>query len=90
MTIEVKVQPRAKRNALTLLQDGRWKVTLTAPAVEGKANEALIEFFARGLRIPRSRIRLVTGAKSRLKTLVIDGIPERQFHSWAAHSSDTK
>jgi uncharacterized protein (TIGR00251 family) len=81
MTIEVKVQPRARRNAILPWQEGRWKVSLTAPAVDGKANEALVDFFASGLRIARSRVRLIAGEKSRRKTLALDGIVEEQFRA---------
>jgi len=79
MTIEVRVQPRSKRNALLPGPEGRWKLCLTAPAVEGKANEALIEFFARGLGIARSRVRILTGERSRQKAVALEGVTEGQF-----------
>ncbi|MBI3934696.1 MAG: DUF167 domain-containing protein [Acidobacteria bacterium] len=79
MTIELRVQPRARRNALLPGPEGTWKLYLTAPAVEGRANQALIEFFARGLRIARSRVRLLSGKTSRHKVVALDGITEEQF-----------
>ncbi|MBI4480039.1 MAG: DUF167 domain-containing protein [Acidobacteria bacterium] len=84
MTIELRVQPRAKRNALVPAPEGRWKLFLTAPAVEGKANAALIEFFAKGLGIARSRVRLLSGEKSRHKAVALDGINEQQLRSLVA------
>lgn len=84
MTIELRVQPRAKRNALVAATDGRWKLYLTAPPVEGHANQALIEFFAKGLGITRSRVRLLSGARSRQKVIALDGISEVQFRSIAS------
>jgi len=84
MTIELRVQPRAKRNALVAAPEGRWKLFLTAPAVEGKANEAMIEFFAKGLGIARSRIRLLSGEKSRHKVVALDGITDEQFRNLVA------
>jgi uncharacterized protein (TIGR00251 family) len=84
MNIAVRVQPRAKRNALVPWQDGRWKLYLTAPAIEGKANAALIEFFSRGLGIARSRARILSGETSRDKRIALDGVAEEQLHSLAA------
>ena len=74
MTIDVRVQPRAKRNALVASGDGAWKLYLTAPAVEGQANDALVEFFSKGLRIPRRRVRILSGERSRRKVVLLDGV----------------
>ena len=79
MTIELRVQPRAKRNALVLWQDGLWKLYLTAPAVEGQANQGLIEFFARGLGIARARVRIIRGLSSRQKVVALDGVSEEHL-----------
>ena len=79
MIIEVRVQPRAKRNALVPWPGGGWKLCLTAPAVEGQANAALIEFFARGLGIARSRVRIARGERSRQKLVALDDVTEARF-----------
>jgi uncharacterized protein len=79
LTIELRVQPRARRNALVAASDGQWRLSLTAPAIEGRANQALTEFFAKGLGIARSRVRLLSGEKSRQKVVALDGISEEQF-----------
>ena len=79
MTLSLRVQPRAKRNALVPWQGGQWKLFLTAPAVEGRANDACVDFFARGLRVARSRVRLVSGEKSRNKVIVLEGVSEEQL-----------
>ena len=90
MKMKIRVQPRAKRNRLIKMnrQAGQlgdeWKLQLTAPPVDGKANQACIEFFARGLRIPRSRVRLLSGEKSRHKLLELDGVSEAEFLRFAA------
>ena len=83
MNIQIRVQPRAKRNALVPWQDGRWKLYVTAPAIEGKANEALIEFFTKRLGIARSSTRILSGEKSRDKVIALDGISEPQLRSLA-------
>lgn len=79
MILRVRVQPRAKRNALVAWQSGEWKLYLTAPAVEGRANQACIEFFARVLGIRKSAIRILSGEKSRQKVLALEGVSEEQF-----------
>ena len=84
MNIAVRVQPRAKRNALEPWGNGRWKLYLTAPAIEGKANDALIDFLAKGLGMSRSRARILSGEKSRDKVIALDGIAEEQWQSFAA------
>src|SRR5262249_36120712 len=83
MTIRVRVQPRAKRNALSGLTEDEWKLHLTAPAIEGRGNQACIEFFARGLGIPRSRVKLLSGEKSRHKIIALEGVSEAEFLRFA-------
>ncbi|HEY5158838.1 MAG TPA: DUF167 domain-containing protein [Anaerolineales bacterium] len=72
--LAVRVTPRASRNEIVeVLNDGTIKVHLTAPPVEGKANEALIKFLADILDIPKSRLEVVAGAGGRDKIIsVID------------------
>lgn len=71
--VTVRVQPRATRNAVVGLHGDALKIKLTAPPVEGEANMALIAFLSEILRIPRSRIRIVMGAKSRTKCVEVLG-----------------
>ncbi len=73
-TLNVRVHPGARRNAITGLHDGALKVSLTTPPTDGRANAALISFLADHLRIPRSHITLVTGATSRSKTVHLEGL----------------
>jgi uncharacterized protein len=70
----VKVHPRAKQNAITGELGGALKVSLTAPPVEGKANEACIEFFAKLLKVPRSSVTIASGQRSRNKVICVAGI----------------
>lgn len=70
MKLNIKVIPNAKQNKL-IEETGRMKVYLTAPAVEGKANGALIEFLAEHFKIKKSRISIIKGAKSREKVIEI-------------------
>ena len=69
----VKV-PRAKKNAITGELGDALKVALTAPPVEGRANEACIEFFANLLDVPRSSITIASGETSRRKVIRVAGL----------------
>ena len=70
----VKVHPRAKRNAITGELGDALKVSLTAPPVDGKANAACIEFFAKLLKVPRSSVTIASGQTSRNKVIVVAGL----------------
>jgi uncharacterized protein len=79
MLIRVRVQPRARKNGFAGKIGEEWKLQLTAPPVDGKANQACIEFLARGLGIPQSRVRVASGEKSRHKLLELDGVSVAEF-----------
>jgi uncharacterized protein (TIGR00251 family) len=70
--LQVLVQPKSSRNEISGVQDNHLKIHLTAPPVEGAANKACVEFFSELLRISRSRIKIVSGQKSRRKKLFIE------------------
>ncbi|MSO19513.1 MAG: DUF167 domain-containing protein [Acidobacteria bacterium] len=89
MNLRVRVQPRATRNALKPWQPDEWKLFLTAPPVDGKANEACIEFFARGLGIARSRVRIVSGHTARQKVIALESISEADVRTLAGISETT-
>lgn len=73
ISFAVKVQPRSRKNAITGVVGDALKLSLTAPRVEGKANQALIEFLAGVFEIPRSSITIASGKTSRLKMVNIRG-----------------
>ena len=73
-TLNVRVHPGARRNAITGIHDGALKISLTTPPADGRANAALIAFLANHLSIPRAHITLVTGATSRSKTLHLEDL----------------
>ena len=66
-TFQVKVHPRAKKNAITGEIGDALKLALTAPPIEGRANEACIAFFAEFLNVPRSSVTIAAGETSRNK-----------------------
>jgi uncharacterized protein len=74
VSLVVRVHPRAKRNAITGEFGDALKVSLTAPAIEGRANDACIEFFAKLLKVPRSSVTIASGQSSRNKVIRVAGI----------------
>jgi uncharacterized protein (TIGR00251 family) len=74
ITFAVKVHPRAKRDAIVGELGDALKIALKAPPVEGRANEACIEFFAKLLKVPRSSVTIASGESSRNKVVRIAGV----------------
>lgn len=72
--LEIKVQPRSSRNQILGEKEGVLRVKLTAPPVDGEANQALLEFLARQLKIPRKNLRIIRGEGSRQKLLEVTGL----------------
>jgi len=73
-TFAVRVQPRARRNAIMGEIGNALKLALTAPPVEGRANEACIEFLTEFLKVPRSSVTIAAGETSRNKVISIAGM----------------
>jgi len=74
VTFAVKVHPRARKDAITGELGDALKLALTAPPVEGKANQACIEFFANLLKVPRSSVTIAAGQSSRNKIIRVTGL----------------
>jgi hypothetical protein len=70
MKISIRVIPKAKQNKV-IAEPNRLKVYLTAPPVEGKANQALIEILAEHYGVRRSQVRIISGQKGRDKVVEI-------------------
>ena len=78
-TLRVHLVPNAKIDKVVGGHGGAIKIKLRAPAVEGKANAALITFLAERLKVPARQIVLVRGQKSRDKVIRIDGFSEEDI-----------
>lgn len=74
ITFAVKLQPRAKRSAVLGEIGEALKVAIAAPPVDGRANQACIEFFADLLDVRRSAVTIVSGQSSRNKVVRVTGI----------------
>ena len=79
--IAVRVLPRAKVTRLAGRMENAYRLQLAAPPVDGKANEECIAFFAELARVPKSRVRIVSGLTSRTKLVEIDGIAQQEMES---------
>ena len=80
--LPVRVTPRASRDEIVqILSDQTVKIRLTAPPVEGQANEALIKFLSKVLGVPKSSIEIVAGATGRDKLVSIVDMTVDEVHS---------
>ena len=74
ISFAVRVHPRAKKNAITGELGDALRLSLTAPPVDGKANEACIKFFAKFLKVPRSSVTIASGQANRNKVICVSGL----------------
>ena len=79
VVISVRVQPRASKDEIAGTMDGALKIRLRAPALENRANEALVEFLADLLKTSKSAVRIQSGAQSRIKRVEIRGVTRQQI-----------
>jgi uncharacterized protein len=80
-TFQVKVHPRAKKNAITGVVGDALKLALTVPPLEGRANEACIAFFAELLNVPRSSVTIAAGETRRQKLIRVAGLSAAQVEA---------
>lgn len=79
--ILVKVLPRSSKNQIVGKEQGVFKVKLIAPPVEGRANKALQKLLAKRLGVPKGDIRIVSGERSRIKSINISGLSFKSVNS---------
>ncbi len=72
--LPVRIQPRASKNEISRMENGGLKIRLTAPPIDGAANEALVRFLADMLSVSKSKIEVVSGLTSRDKIVRISGM----------------
>jgi uncharacterized protein len=87
VSFAVKVHPRAKKNAITGTVGDALKLALTAPPAEGRANQAVIEFFADFFEIPRSSVTIASGETSRNKVVRLIGMSAEQVRARLADAN---
>jgi uncharacterized protein len=79
VSFPVQVLPRSSKCALAGIQEGAIRLKLTAPPVEGRANEECLEFLAELLGIKKGQMDIIRGHKSRKKLVQIDGLTREQL-----------
>ncbi|HZJ55764.1 MAG TPA: DUF167 domain-containing protein [Myxococcaceae bacterium] len=72
--MSVRAKPRASRPGIGAVREGTLEVRVSAPPVEGAANEAIVELLARSLDLPRRSVSLVSGEHGRTKRVRIEGL----------------
>jgi uncharacterized protein (TIGR00251 family) len=77
--LNIRVQPRAKRDEVVGERDGAIVIRIKAPPVDGKANAALTAFVAKAAGVPRSRVEIVRGATAREKVIRVSGVAEGEL-----------
>ena len=80
VSFDVLVTPRASRERVGPVIDGRLKVAVTAPPVEGEANAAVVALLAKALGVPRSAVSVVRGDTGRRKTVRVAGVAAAAVH----------
>ena len=77
-TVAIRVQPGAKKSAIIGFygegSESKIKIALQAPAIEGRANEALVEFLAKTFHLSKSSVRIISGESSRSKVCLLCGL----------------
>ena len=84
VVFSVRVQPRASRSAIEGEWQGMLKVRLTAPPVEGKANDALRLLLAASLNVPLRAVTILSGATARTKRVAVSGTTTEKVRALAA------
>ena len=87
VVFSVRVQPRASKDEIAGEMAGALKIRLRAPAVEDRANEALIDFLAALLKTPRSAVSILSGERSRVKRIEIRGGTRQQILNLLMHEA---
>jgi uncharacterized protein len=81
----LRVQPRATKDEIAGVTGGALKVRLRAPALEGRANDALCEYLAELLKTPKAAVRILSGHHSRSKRVEVRGVTELQVLALVTH-----
>jgi hypothetical protein len=79
LTFEIQVTPHASRAEITGLQDGALKLKVTAQPVKGAANIACVKLLSKALKLRRSQLEILAGAKSRGKIVLVKDISKKDL-----------
>lgn len=79
LTFQVQVVPRASRAEIVGIQEGAFKIKITALPVGGAANEACLKLLAKALKLKKSQMEIMAGAKSRKKIILVKDISKKEL-----------
>ena len=79
LTFEIQVTPHASREEIVGMQEGALKIKITASPVEGAANEACLKLLAKALKLRKSQLEILAGAKSRKKVVLVKDISKEDL-----------
>ena len=82
ITFNIKVLPRSSRCEIAGIQEGSLRIKITAPPVEGLANEECVKFLSKKLGIAKSRIKIVAGLQAKNKVLFISGLNRKDLEAF--------
>ena len=85
--ITIRAHPRAKRSAVAGKLGDAWKLDLAAPPAEGRATEECVRFLAELAGVPRSRVRVVSGATARTKIVEVEGVAQEELEARLARGA---
>jgi uncharacterized protein (TIGR00251 family) len=77
----VRVQPNARREGIDGEWDGALRIRVAAPPIDDRANEAVVELLAARLKRPQAAVRIIGGAKSRLKRIAVQSVAANQVRA---------
>ena len=81
ITLNVRVIPRARKTECAGFRDDVFVIRVAAPPVEGAANDALLEYFASALHVPRRAVHIIGGDRGRRKRMAIDGVTQERLRA---------
>jgi uncharacterized protein (TIGR00251 family) len=79
--LDVRLQPRARKDEIVGERDGRIVIRVTAPPVDGRANDALTRLIAKRAGVAPSRVTIVRGHSARDKTIRVDGVDDQTLRA---------
>lgn len=79
--LSVRVLPRSSKDEVVGKQEGVYRIKLTAPAIEGRANKALTAFLAKRLGLAKTKVQIISGERARTKTVRIRGLGPDQVEA---------
>jgi hypothetical protein len=79
LTFQVQAVPRASRAEIAGIQEGELKIKITALPVDGAANEACLKLLAKALKLKKSQMEILAGAKSRKKIILVKNINKKDL-----------